>query len=122
MPRLLTTIVLAATLGMPGAVISAQAADTPPVQLTLKDHHFTPDEIHLPTGQHVMLEVTNADATADEFEMRQLAIEKVIPAGSKGLVRLRPLAPGRYTFVGEFHEATAHGTIIVDPAGTPASK
>jgi heme/copper-type cytochrome/quinol oxidase subunit 2 len=90
-------------------------ADTPaPVQITLKDHKFTPAEIHLPAGQPAFLDVTNQDATAEEFEMRQLAIEKVIVGGGTGRVRLRPLAPGRYDFIGEYNEATAHGTIIVD--------
>ena len=44
--------------------------------------------------------------------MRQLAIEKVIPAGGKGKVRLRPLGPGRYTFIGEYHEDTAQGAVV----------
>jgi hypothetical protein len=90
-------------------------ADPPAVQIMLKDHHFTPAEIHLPTAQQTILEVTNADATAEEFEMRQLAIEKVIQGGGTAKVRLRPLGPGRYQFIGEYNEATAQGTIVVDP-------
>lgn len=111
MSRPAAIIALGAALCLGAA---ATAADPPVVQLTLKDHMFAPAEIHLPPGQPVFLDVTNADATADEFEMRQLAIEKVIQGGGTGRVRLRPLAPGRYLFIGEYHEATAHGTIIVD--------
>ncbi len=116
MPNPMLKLLLASALCVGGA---AMAADLPVVQLTLKNHQFTPSEIHLPPGQPTIIEVTNADATADEFEMRQLAIEKVIQGGGTGRVRLRPLAPGKYTFIGEYHEATAHGTIVVDP---PAAK
>jgi heme/copper-type cytochrome/quinol oxidase subunit 2 len=110
---------LAACLCLGGATQAALAENPAPVQLTLKDHQFTPAEIHLPAGRPAMLEVTNADATAEEFEMRQLALEKVIAGGAKALVRLRPMAPGRYRFIGEYHEATASGTIVVD---APAPK
>jgi hypothetical protein len=94
---------------------SAAHAESPPVRIVLKDHRFTPAEIHLPTAQATTLEITNADATAEEFEMRQLAIEKVIQGGGTAKVRLRPLGPGRYQFIGEYNEATAQGTIVVDP-------
>jgi heme/copper-type cytochrome/quinol oxidase subunit 2 len=119
MQRLLLSIIVAVA-GLAGAAL----AETPsaPVPITLKDHRFTPTEIHLPAGQPTLLEVTNADATAEEFEMRQLAIEKVIAGGGKARVRLRPLGPGRYQFIGEFNEATAQGTIVVDPAGVPGAK
>jgi hypothetical protein len=110
-PLLKTLLAATLCVGAP-----ALAADPPVVQLTLKDHQFTPSEVHLPAGQATIVEVKNADATADEFEMRQLAIEKVIQGGGTGRVRLRPLAPGQYRFVGEYHEKTAHGVFIVDPA------
>jgi hypothetical protein len=84
----------------------------PPIEVTLKDHHFSPAEIHLPAGKPAFLHVTNADETADEFEMRTLAIEKVLPPGGSVLIRIRPLGPGWYDFIGEFHQDTASGTII----------
>jgi hypothetical protein len=61
-----------------------------------------------------VLEVTNQDGQPEEFESKQLGVEKVIPAGKKGLIRLRALKPGRYTFVGEYHEATAKGAIVAE--------
>ena len=36
----------------------------------------------------------------------------VIAAHGKGSVRLRPLDPGRYRFMGEYHEDTARGVVI----------
>jgi len=52
--------------------------------------------------------------TAEEFESHALKIEKVIAGGTSGTVRLRPLDPGRYPFVGEYHEDTAKGHIVVE--------
>jgi len=49
---------------------------------------------------------------AEEFESHDLKIEKVIAGGTSGTVRLRPLDPGRYPFVGEYHEDTAKGVIV----------
>ena len=43
-----------------------------------------------------------------------MKVEKVIPGKSKGVVRIGPLKPGRYPFFGEFHEATAKGTLIAE--------
>jgi hypothetical protein len=43
-----------------------------------------------------------------------LKVEKVIAGKSKGVVRIGPLKPGRYPFVGEYHEATAKGVIIAE--------
>jgi hypothetical protein len=94
---------------------TASAEDRPPpIEVVLKDHHFTPAEIHVPTGKPAFLHVVNQDATPEEFEVRQLAIEKVIAAGGSGEVRLRPLGPGRYSFMGEFHADTAQGVIIAE--------
>ena len=100
-----------------GAVLwtGAASAEDAPIQVILKDHRFTPSEVHVISGKPTWLEITNADTTADEFESGILAIEKLVPAGSHVRVRLRPLAPGRYPFMGEFHAETAVGVIIADP-------
>ena len=86
----------------------------PPLEVTLKNHQFLPAEIHVPAGRPAFLHVVNQDATPEEFEVRQLAIEKVIAAGSAGEVRLRPLGPGRYAFIGEFDADTAAGVIVAE--------
>jgi hypothetical protein len=39
-------------------------------------------------------------------------IEKVIVGGTYATIRLRPLAPERYPFMGEFHPDTAQGVVI----------
>jgi plastocyanin len=97
-----------------GVLISAPArADDPLiVPVTIKDHHFSPAEIHVPQGKPVVLTITNADATAEEFDSSALKVEKVIAGGTYGTVRLRPLGPGRYPFMGEYHSDTAQGVVI----------
>lgn len=104
---------LGITLGLSVGTHTAKADDqTALVEVTIKDHRFSPSEIHVKAGVPTFLEVSNQDSEPEEFEMRQLAIEKVIPAGGKGKVRLRPLGPGRYTFIGEYHEDTAQGAVV----------
>jgi heme/copper-type cytochrome/quinol oxidase subunit 2 len=91
------------------------AADPPTIEVTIKDHRFTPAEIHVPSGKPVILHITNQDDTVEEFDSTTLQVEKVIPAGQYGIVRLHPLAPGRFPFMGEFHAATAKGVVMSDP-------
>jgi hypothetical protein len=93
----------------------ALAEDTgTPIELIVKDHRFSPAEIHVPAGKPVFIRVTNQDPTPEEFELRQLAIEKVIPGGAGALVRIRPLGPGRYAFIGDFHSDLANGAIVAE--------
>ena len=82
--------------------------------LTIKDHRFEPSEIKVPAGKPVTITVKNADATAEEFESEALDVEKVIAGGAETAIRLRPLEPGRYDFMGEFNADTAKGVIVVE--------
>jgi len=99
--------------------IAALAAAVPaladnPIALAIKDHKFTPAEIHVKANVVNVLAVTNQDATAEEFDSSALKVEKVVAGNSSGTVRLRPLAPGRYPFMGEFHSSTAQGVVIAE--------
>jgi hypothetical protein len=82
--------------------------------LTIKDHRFNPTEIKVPANKRVQITIVNEDPTPEEFESHEMKVEKVIPGKSKGVVRVGPLKPGRYPFFGEFHEATAKGTLIAE--------
>ena len=95
-------------------VMGAAAARADDYVLTIKDHHFTPTEIKIPANKRVQITVVNDDATPEEFESKEMKVEKVIPGKSKGVVRVGPLKPGRYPFFGEFHEATAKGALIAE--------
>ena len=93
--------------------INPAFADSP-VALKLKDHKFSPAEIHVKAGVPNAIVVTNADSSAEEFDSSALKVEKVVPGNSSGTVRLRPLSPGRYPFMGEYHAATAQGVVVAE--------
>lgn len=88
------------------------ADELPRFQLTVKDGRFTPETIEVPAGQKFRLVVTNKGAGPEEFESHELNREKVIPAGSKGVIFIGPLKPGTYGFFGDFHPSTAKGRIV----------
>jgi hypothetical protein len=95
------------------SVGGAFAADQEYV-LTIKDHKFTPEVLKIPANKKVKITVDNQDATPEEFESHDLSREKVIPANTKGKVVIGPLKAGTYKYVGEFHEDSAHGTIVAE--------
>ena len=103
----------ACVAGLGGCSKSDAAASAPAIPLLLKNHVFSPAEITVKANQPFVLEVTNADAVADEFDSDSLKREKVIAGGQKGIVRIDPLPPGRYPFMGEYHAKTAQGVVVV---------
>ena len=78
----------------------------------IKDHQFDPAELTIPAGTKIRLLVVNQDPTPEEFESYTLNREKVIAGNGKAVLFIGPLAPGRYTFFGEFNPKTAQGAII----------
>jgi plastocyanin len=97
-------------IALAGRVLAAD----PEAVITIKDHVFNPAEVKVPAGKKIKLIVDNQDATAEEFDSHALNREKVIPPRSKAVIFIGPLAPGKYPFVGEFHEATARGVVIAE--------
>jgi len=108
--RPLALAFLLAIIAAPGA---APAAD-PEVALVIEKNRFQPEEIKVKANVPFVLVVTNKDGAAEEFESKELRIEKVIPAGKTLKIRVRALKPGRYPFVGEYHEKTAKGVIVAE--------
>ena len=102
---------LAITIGM-GAPL-AVAEDSARVSVTLKDHRFVPAEPTAPAGKPIVIDVANQDPTPSEFESKTLRVEKVVPAGGKISIQVRPLGPGRYRFFDDYHEDTTEGFLIV---------
>lgn len=94
-------------------VTSAYAAESE-LLLVIKNHRFEPVELKVPAGQRVKLIVHNQDSTAEEFESHDLNREKIVPAGGKVSIFIGPLRPGRYSFTGEYNEATAKGVVIAE--------
>jgi len=95
-------------------VVPLSAEEAAPIEVTLKDHRFDPAEIHVKAGTPAVINLHNQDATAEEFDSDALGVEKVIAGGRSGLVRLHPLEPGRYPFMGEYHADTARGVVIAE--------
>jgi plastocyanin len=102
-------LLLFALLAALAAFSQARADD---LSLTIKDHRFEPAELAVPAGKEFTLSVTNADATAEEFESDDLDVEKVIAGGQSATIKLGPLDAGRYEFYGEYHEDTAKGALV----------
>ena len=107
-------VVAAGMLAVIGARpwMRAWADDAAPIAVTIKDHKFSPSEIHVPAGKPATLKITNQDPTAEEFDSTALKVEKVIAGGTWGLVHLSPLGPGKYPFMGEYHSDTAQGVVV----------
>ena len=96
------------------STVHAQAPAPPEVPLTIEQHKFTPADIKVKAGQAFVLVITNKDATPEEFESKELRVEKVIPANKTLKLRMPALKPGTYKFFGEYHEATAQGRIVAE--------
>jgi hypothetical protein len=109
MRSLLPALLVAFSLSRP-----ALADDLTSIDVTIKDHRFSPSEIHVPVAKPSMLVIKNEDPTPEEFDSSALKVEKVIAGGRSATVRLRPLGPGRYPFMGEYHPDTAQGVVIAE--------
>lgn len=96
------------------ACSSAWAADVHEATLVIQDHRFVPAELEVPAGHKIKLTVVNNDATAEEFESYELNREKIVAGKGRIVVFVGPLKPGRYPYFGEFHMATAKGTLIAE--------
>ena len=95
------------------ALLTGAADAEPPAafRLVLKDHRFTPDELTVPAGQRVRIELVNQDAASEEFDSEDLHVEQDVTPHGKASFEIGPLEPGRYSFMGELHPDTASGTI-----------
>jgi hypothetical protein len=102
-------IVLAAALV---AGTRSHAEQVNAVAITVRGHQFQPAQIHAAANHPLWIRIKNLDAAAMEFESVSLRVEKVIAAGSEGLVNVRALAPGKYEFFDDFHQET-RGTLVV---------
>ncbi len=82
--------------------------------ITLKDHKFEPAEIHVKANTPTTVSLTNVDDQAEEFDSTSLKVEKIVSGHATGTMRWRPLRPGRYPFMGEFHSETAQGVVVAE--------
>lgn len=114
MRRLAVPFVACALMALPAVLLTsgpAMAADGD-VSIVIKDHVFQPAEVTVPANKKITLVVDNQDGSSEEFESKGLKVEKIIGPNKQARISVGPLQPGRYTFFGEFHEATAQGVLI----------
>lgn len=93
-------------------VSSLTWGEIPEFRIIIKNHKFQPTEIVVPANTKIRLIVDNQDSTPEEFESDDLHREKIIAGNKSVKIMIGPLKPGRYPFVGEFHEDTARGVVI----------
>src|SRR5262249_51646258 len=103
---------LAVGMSVTGGVPQAAHGQDDVYVLTFRNNKLEPAELPVPAGKEFKLVVKNADQTPEEFESSDLKIEKIIAGGSEIELTIKPLEPGRYEVVGEFHEDTAKGHIV----------
>ena len=96
------------------AAFPSGAQEVQEVALQIEQNRFQPEEIRVKAGRPFVLVITNKDKGPEEFESKDLRIEKIIPAGKTLRLRMPALKAGSYGFVGEYHEKTAKGRIIAE--------
>jgi len=94
------------------AAVPARAQEAANVTVSIKNHRFQPAEVQAPANVPIILRVKNLDPAPMEFESVSLRVEKVVTGNGEGIVRLRPLAPGRYNFFDDFNQQ-ANGVLVV---------
>jgi plastocyanin len=109
--RLLATALALAMLTLSAAAWAQAPAE---VALTIQNNRFSPEEIKVKAGSAFVLVIANKDAGAEEFESKDLRIEKIIPGGKTVRLKMPALKPGTYRFFGEYHEKTAQGRIVAE--------
>ncbi len=88
-------------------------AETPEIELRIRDHLFFPATLEIPANQKVKIRIYNEDPTPEEFESFELNREKVIVGNGETVIFIGPLKTGEYPFFGEFYPKTAQGVVVV---------
>jgi hypothetical protein len=109
--RLLTVSALAVVVSAPlGSALSQQATE---IQLSYKDKKFEPAEVTAPANTPIVFKIKNLSGASMEFESKKLKAEKVIAAGAEAVINVRAQKAGSYSFVDEYNEDVAKGTLVV---------
>ena len=93
-------------------VSPSQAQQATEVEVTYSKGQFQPSQVSAPADKPISFRIKNLDAKAMEFESTSLRVEKVVAAGSEGVINVRALKPGRYEFYDDFNEK-ARGALTV---------
>lgn len=92
----------------------ASAEELPTFRIEARDGTLTPQELRVPSGRRIKIEIVNSGTEPIEFESLELRKEKVLAPGAASFVVIAPLRPGRYAFFDEFHQDTGQGVLIAE--------
>jgi hypothetical protein len=109
MKRLALSLLCATALFVASPSFAQQVTE---IHLTYSKGQFQPKEVSAPADKPISFRIKNLDAKAMEFESTSLRVEKVVAAGSDGVVNVRALKPGRYEFYDDFNDK-ARGALTV---------
>jgi plastocyanin len=84
--------------------------------IELKNNTFEPAILIIPAHKKVKIKIINLDNEPEEFDSFDLNREKVLFPNKTATIYVGPLAPGEYTYFGEFHPNLAKGKIVVGSA------
>jgi hypothetical protein len=93
-------------------VSASYAQQATEIHLTYSKGQFQPSQVSAPADKPISFRIKNLDAKAMEFESTSLRVEKVVAAGTEGIVNVRALTPGRYEFYDDFNDK-ARGALTV---------
>lgn len=93
------------------AAATAYAQETS-LSVSVKDHRFQPQQLTARANVPISIRVRNLDSERMEFESTNPSVEKVIGGKSEAVVKIKPLAPGRYEFYDDFNQQ-ATMTLVV---------
>jgi heme/copper-type cytochrome/quinol oxidase subunit 2 len=110
MTRRLGLAALSAIMLLPASRSHAQQATE--IHLTYSKGQFQPSQVAAPADKPISFRVKNLDVKPMEFESTSLRVEKVVAAGSEGVINVRALKPGRYEFYDDFNDK-ARGALTV---------
>ncbi len=108
-------LLIALLCGTPVISVTAWAADTAPVSLTIQNQQFEPQHLTLPGGIKIKILIRNQDSVPVEFESTDLSREVVIPAHAETAIFIGPLDAGSYQFFNDFNR-DMQGAIVVPSA------
>lgn len=97
-----------------GWATDVRADELPSFTVTARDGRLSPEQLVVPAGRRLKLNLRNEGRLPVEFENLDLRVEKVLAPGAASFVVVPSLKPGSYLFVDEFHPDTGRLLLIAE--------
>ena len=124
-------LIVVGVLALFTLAVAAQEAPQPAapsvheIKMSAKKYEYTPGEIRVKQGEHVRLLITATDRKHG-FEIKDLGVKTDLEKGAETMVEFTADKPGTYEFKCSnfcgFGHRRMKGTLVVEPAQTPAAK